>query len=63
VDWAKGPHWIGIAVKSTGVDGGYSFAGGAKDSGSIAFKALSDQSEHTYRLIRHEVANAASAAA
>ncbi|MBX9880767.1 MAG: hypothetical protein K2X73_02210 [Sphingomonas sp.] len=52
VDWKKGGHWIGIAVKQTN-DGGYSFAGGAKDSGSIAYKALTDASEHNFRQIRH----------
>jgi hypothetical protein len=51
VDWSKGPHWIGIAVKSTG-DGGYSFAGGAKDTGSIAYKALFDSAEAVYGQIR-----------
>jgi DNA sulfur modification protein DndB len=57
VDWRKGPHWIGIALKET--EGGYSFAGGAKDSGSIAYKALSDPSEHVYRVIRHKADAAA----
>lgn len=52
VDWSKGPNWIGIAVKSTGTDGGYSFAGGAKDTGSLAFKALSDPTEAVYGQIR-----------
>lgn len=55
VDWSKGPDWIGIAVKSTGVDGGYSFAGGAKDTGSLAFKALSDPTEAVYAKIRQKV--------
>ncbi len=52
VDWSKGPQWIGIAIKSTGADGGYSFAGGAKDTGSVAFKALSDPTEAVYSQIR-----------
>lgn len=52
VDWKKGDHWIGIAVKSTS-DGGFSFAGGAKDSGSIAFKALTETSDSNFRMIRH----------
>jgi hypothetical protein len=53
VNWSKGPHWIGIAIKSTGPDGGgYSFAGGAKDTGSVAFKALSEPGEAVYSQIR-----------
>jgi hypothetical protein len=39
IRWEKSDNWVGIAVKSTPT-GGYSFAGGAKDSGTIAFKAL-----------------------
>lgn len=58
IDWSKGPHWIGIAVKSTGPDGGYSFAGGAKDTGSIAYKALSDSTEAVYAQIRKPLAGA-----
>jgi hypothetical protein len=57
VDWTKGPHWIGIAVKATGPDGaGYSFAGGAKDTGSVAFKALAESNEAIYQQIRVAVA-------
>jgi hypothetical protein len=58
VDWRKGDHWIGIAVKSTvktknGVEiKGYSFAGGAKDTGSIAFKALNDETDANWLRVR-----------
>jgi hypothetical protein len=50
VDWRKGEDWIGIAVKST--PKGFSFAGGAKDSGSIAFKALNDGTDANFSRIR-----------
>jgi|GEM_PF-1100808 len=50
VRWNKGEEWVGLAVKSTA--GGYSFAGGAKDSGSACFKALSDNTEASYSRIR-----------
>lgn len=60
VNWGKGNHWLGIAIKATGTEGIYSFAGGAKDSGSIAFKALTDPTEHTFSQIR-PVAQAAAA--
>jgi DNA sulfur modification protein DndB len=60
VNWSKGPQWIGIAIKSTGVEGGYSFAGGAKDTGSVAFKALSDSSEAVFGQIRLSPATPAS---
>jgi hypothetical protein len=50
VRWDKGPDWIGLAVKATGT--GYSFAGGAKDSGSACYKALADSSEPSYAKIR-----------
>jgi hypothetical protein len=60
VDWSKGPHWIGIAVKATGPDGaGYSFAGGAKDTGSVAFKALFEPGEAVYSQIRPKVSSSA----
>jgi hypothetical protein len=52
VDWKKGDQWVGIAVKSTAT--GYSFAGGAKDTGSVAFKALDDQNDANYRRIRQD---------
>lgn len=52
VDWKKGNHWVGIAIKTTN-DGGYSFAGGAKDSGTIALKALTDPTDHNFMQIRH----------
>jgi DNA sulfur modification protein DndB len=51
VNWKKDGAWVGIAIKTTN-DGGYSFAGGAKDSGTIAFKALTDATDLNYRLIR-----------
>ena len=63
VDWSKGKHWIGIAVKATGDGEGYSFAGGAKDSGSVAFKALSDPTEAIFRQIRNTDAASTSTAA
>ncbi|HEY7579668.1 MAG TPA: DNA sulfur modification protein DndB [Acetobacteraceae bacterium] len=50
VQWEKDEVWVGIAVKST--PSGYSFAGGAKDSGSVAFKALSDPSDANYAKVR-----------
>lgn len=62
IDWSKGPHWVGIAVKSTG-DGGYSFAGGAKDTGSIAHKALFDPTEAVFGQIRKVGAEAPASAA
>ena len=61
VNWTKGPQWFGIAIKSTGPDGGYSFAGGAKDTGSVAFKALSEQGEAVYSQIRSAAPAAAAA--
>lgn len=63
VDWSKGQQWIGIAIKSTGVDGGFSFAGGAKDTGSVAFKALSEPSEAVYSQIRPKAVPGASSSA
>ncbi|ESZ46243.1 hypothetical protein X731_16265 [Mesorhizobium sp. L2C054A000] len=57
VDWRKGDNWVGIAVKST--PSGYSFAGGAKDSGSIAFKALNDSGDANYNRVRVPSAAAA----
>ena len=50
IRWEKSTPWIGLAVKATGT--GYSFAGGAKDSGSACFKALSDPSDAGYARIR-----------
>ncbi len=57
VDWRKSENWIGIAVKKTA--SGYSFAGGAKDSGSIALRALSDQNDANFNRIRSLAAKAA----
>jgi hypothetical protein len=55
----KSDAWVGIAIKAT-PKGAYSFAGGAKDSGSVAFRALSDETDPNYRKIRDEyVAKAA----
>jgi hypothetical protein len=50
VDWNKGEAWIGVAIKKASK--GYSFAGGAKDSGTIAFKALGDEGSPYYNRIR-----------
>ena len=59
VNWRKGDHWEGIAIKKT--PKGYSFAGGAKDSGSVAWKALTDSSDPSYRVIRDQLPAALSA--
>jgi DNA-sulfur modification-associated len=50
VDWRKSDAWVGVAVKQT--PKGFSFAGGAKDSGSIAFKALNDGTDANFARIR-----------
>jgi DNA-sulfur modification-associated len=52
VRWGKSDNWVGIAIKPTAT--GYSFAGGAKDSGSAAFRALTDESDPNYQKIRSE---------
>jgi DNA-sulfur modification-associated len=52
VKWIKSDAWLGIAIKAT--PKGYSFAGGAKDSGSAAFRALSDEGDVSYKRIRGE---------
>src|SRR5258708_21801145 len=50
VDWRKDEQWVGIAVKNT--SGGYSFAGGAKDSGSAPLKALSESDYQNFGRLR-----------
>ncbi len=52
IDWSVGDHWVGIAIKASAKPGKYSFAGGAKDSGTIASKAISDPSDPNYSKIR-----------
>jgi len=50
VIWTKSDSWLGIAIKAT--KNGYSFAGGAKDSGSTAYRALSNEADDNYTKIR-----------
>ena len=53
VRWLKSDAWVGIAIKVTPT--GYSFAGGAKDSGSAAFRALADDNDQNYLKVRNGV--------
>jgi len=53
VQWLKSPAWVGIAIKVT--PSGYSFAGGAKDSGSAAFRTLADETDLNYPKVRGEL--------
>ena len=57
VNWRKSENWIGIAVKQS--PSGFSFAGGAKDSGSAALKALSDPESDGFKQVRKSLTAAA----